>query len=102
VHALALVDGAAYLVHLAMDACTRKSMPLVGASFRCGKTIKLVTDNPAGNVKNLRAVKRPVYEWSVEDIARLRGSFDVFEEQLEVELDITTGLRSGELRIVLS
>jgi integrase len=34
----------------------------------------------------------------VEDIARLRHSFDVFEEQLMVELDITTGLRSGELR----
>lgn len=96
--AFALVDGAAYLVHLAIDACTRKSLPLVGTIFRYGKTIMLETDNPAGDVKKPRAVKRPVYEWPVEDIARLRGSFDVFEEQLMVELDITAGLRSGELR----
>jgi integrase len=75
-----------------------KILTLVGTIFRYGKTIKLVKDNPAGDVKKPRAVKRAVYEWSVEDIARLRHSFDVFEEQLMVELDITTGLRSGELR----
>jgi integrase len=75
-----------------------KILTLVGTVFRYGKTIKLVKDNPAGDVKKPRAVKRAVYEWSVEDIARLRHSFDVFEEQLLVELDITTGLRSGELR----
>ena len=30
VRGLTLIGGAAYLLHLAMDACTRKSLPLLG------------------------------------------------------------------------
>ena len=75
-----------------------KILTLVGTIFRFGKSIKLVVDNPAADVRKPKATKKAVYEFSVEDIARLRKSFDVFEERLMVELDITTGLRSGELR----
>jgi hypothetical protein len=60
VRALALVDGAAYLVHLAMDACTRKSLPLVGTIFRYGKTIMLETDNPASKSSSWsNSISRP-------------------------------------------
>ncbi len=75
-----------------------KILTFLGTVLRFGKQIKLVSDNPVSEVKKPRADKKAVYEFSVEDIARLRGSFEVFEERLMVELDITTGLRSGELR----
>jgi integrase len=75
-----------------------KILTLMGTILRHGKLLKVISDNPASDVKKPTASKVPMYEWSVEDIGRLRVSFEVQWEQLLVELDITTGLRSGELR----
>jgi integrase len=75
-----------------------KILTLIGTVFRFGKVIKLVMDNPAGDVKKPKAAKQPVYILEPEEIARLRAALDVPEERLLVELTITTGLRSGEIR----
>src|SRR5262249_25829742 len=75
-----------------------KILTLLGTVFRYGKRIKLVTDNPAADVKKPRAAKRPGYVLDVGEIARLRAALDVPHERLLVELAITTGLRSGEIR----
>lgn len=38
-----------------------KILTLIGTVFRFGKVIKLVMDNPAGDVKKPKATKKPVY-----------------------------------------
>jgi integrase len=75
-----------------------KILTLVGTVFRYGKRIGLMADNPAADVKKPRALKKPVYTLDVEEIARLRAALAVPSERLLVELAITTGLRSGEIR----
>lgn len=45
-----------------------------------------------------KAGKKAVYILEPEEIARLRAAFDVPWERLLVELTITTGLHSGEVR----
>lgn len=75
-----------------------KILTLAGTVFRYGKRINVLADNPMSEVKKPKAGKRTVYILEPDEIGRLRGSFDVEEEQLMVELDITTGLRSAELR----
>jgi integrase len=54
--------------------------------------------NPAADVKKPRAAKKTVYILEPEEIARLRAALSVPWERLLVELTITTGLRSGEVR----
>lgn len=75
-----------------------KILTLAGTVFRHGKLVKLVTDNPASDVRKPKAGKKAVYILEPEEIARLRAAFDVPWERLLVELTITTGLRSGEIR----
>jgi integrase len=75
-----------------------KILTLVGTVFRYGKRINLVADNPAADVKKPRAAKRAVYVLEPDEIARLRAAFVCGWERLLVELAITTGLRSGEVR----
>jgi integrase len=75
-----------------------KILTLVGTVFRYGKRIKLVADNPASEVRKPKAAKKAVYILEPEEIARLRAALDVPFERLLVELTITTGLRSGEIR----
>jgi integrase len=75
-----------------------KILTLIGTVFRYGKRIKLVTDNPASEVRKPKAAKKAVYILQPEEIARLRAALDVPCERLLVELTITTGLRSGEIR----
>jgi len=57
-----------------------------------------MTDNPAAGVKKPRAVRKAVYILEPEEIARLRAALDVPWRRLLVELTITTGLPSGEVR----
>ncbi len=75
-----------------------KILTLIGTVFRYGKIIKLASDNPASEVKKPRATKKAVYILEPEEIARLREALEVPFERLLVELTITTGLRSGEIR----
>lgn len=60
--------------------------------------MKLAADNPVADVKKPKARKRPVYVMEPGEIAKLRAALDVPWERLLVELAITTGLRSGEIR----
>jgi integrase len=76
----------------------QKVLTLIGTVCRYGKRIGLMTNNPVGDVKKPRAARRSVYVLDVEEIARLRAALDVPHEGLLVELAITTGLRSGEIR----
>ena len=55
-------------------------------------------NNPAADLKKPRAAKKPVYTLDLDEIARLRAVLDVPSERLLIELAITTGLRSGEIR----
>ena len=75
-----------------------KILTLLGTLFRYGRRIKLVLDNPAADVKKPKGSKRSVYILDPEEIGRLRAALDVPWERLLVELTITTGLRSGEVR----
>jgi integrase len=65
---------------------------------RYGKRIGLMSANPAADVKKPRAPRKPVYTLDVDEIARLRAALDVPSERLLIELAITSGLRSGEIR----
>jgi integrase len=75
-----------------------KILTLIGTVFRFGKRIKLVTENPASDVKKPKAARRAVYILEPDEIGRLRAALDDLRDRLLVELDITTGLRSGEIR----
>jgi integrase len=75
-----------------------KILTLGGTVWRYGRRIKLVDGNPFADVKKPRAAKRVPYILDVEEISKLRAALNVPAEQLLVELTITTGLRSGEVR----
>lgn len=75
-----------------------KILILLGTIFRYGKSIKFMNDNPAADVKKPQGTKRSVYILDPEEIGRLRAALNVLWEKLLVELAITTGLRSGEVR----
>jgi integrase len=69
-----------------------------GTVWRYGRRITLVDGNPFADVKKPRAAKRVPYILDVEEIGRLPAALNVPFERLLVELTITTGLRSGEVR----
>ncbi|MDB6013467.1 MAG: integrase family protein [Gammaproteobacteria bacterium] len=75
-----------------------KILTLIGTVLRHGKIIKLVIDNAAADVKKPKGAQKPVYILEPEEIGRLRAALDISWERLLVELVITTGLRSGEIR----
>ena len=75
-----------------------KILTLGGTVWRYGRRIKLVDGNPFADVKKPRAAKRQPYILDVEEIGRLRSALSVPMERLLVELTITTGMRSGEVR----
>jgi integrase len=75
-----------------------KILTLLGTVFRYGKRIRLMPDNPAADVLKPRAMKKRVYTLDADEIARLRAAPDVPSGRLLIELAITTGLRSGEIR----
>jgi integrase len=75
-----------------------KILTLGGTVWRYGRRIKLVDGNPFADVKKPRAAKRQPYILDVEEIGRLRAALSVPVERLLVELTITTGMRSGEIR----
>jgi len=75
-----------------------KILTLGGTVWRYGRRINLVDGNPFADVKKPRAAKRVPYILDAEEIGRLRGALSVPAERLLVELTITTGLRSGEVR----
>jgi integrase len=75
-----------------------KILTLLGTLFRYGRRIGLVDGNPAADVKKPKASKRAVYILDPEEIGRLRAALTVTWEKILVELTITTGLRSGEMR----
>jgi integrase len=75
-----------------------KILTLGGTVWRYGRRIKLVDANPFADVRTPRAAKRQPYILDVEEIARLRAALHVPMERLLVELTITTGMRSGEIR----
>jgi integrase len=66
--------------------------------WRYGRRIKVATDNAFADVRKPKTAKRGVYVLDVEEIARLRAALEVTSDRLVVELAITTGLRSGEIR----
>ena len=73
-------------------------LTLLGAIFRYGQDIKLVSRNPVANVKKPRVRVRSIRILEPDEIQRLLGALDDAPERLMVELDLTTGLRSGEIR----
>jgi integrase len=66
--------------------------------WRYGRRIKLAEGNAIADVKKPRAAKRVPYILDVEEIGRLRAALAIPMERLLVELTITTGMRSGEVR----
>ncbi len=75
-----------------------KILTLGGTVWRYGRRIKLVDANPFADVRKPRAAKKPVYILDAGEIGRLRAALDVPAERILIELAITTGLRSGEMR----
>lgn len=75
-----------------------KIMTLGGMVWRYGRRIKVVTENPFGDVRKPRAAKRAVYVLDADEIGRLRAAFPTRRDRLLVEIAITTGIRSGKLR----
>jgi integrase len=75
-----------------------KVLILGGTVWRYGRRIKLVDGNPFADVRKPRAAKRVPYILDVEEIGKLRTALSVPFERLLVELTLTTGLRSGEIR----
>jgi len=83
------------------DRSVAKLLTLAGSVFRYAMARELMDGNPAAVVKKPRAAKRVPYVLDKAEIARLRTALDVPHERLLVELAITTGLRSGELRALV-
>jgi integrase len=75
-----------------------KIMTLGGMVWRYGRRIKVARENPFADVRKPKAVKRSVYVLDTDEIGRLRAALVVPWERLLVELAITTGIRSGEVR----
>jgi integrase len=80
------------------DRSVAKLLTLMGTVFRFAQRQELMDSNPAAAIRKPRAAKRTPYMLTVEDIAKLRAALDVPMERLLIELTITTGLRSGEIR----
>ena len=75
-----------------------KLLYLLGTVFRFAQRQELMDCNPAAAVPKPRAAKHKPYMLTVEDIAKLRQALDVPMERLLIELTLTTGIRSGEVR----
>ena len=75
-----------------------KLIILLGTVFRFAQRQELMANNPASSVHKPRARKRAVYMLDPSEIARLRAALDIPWQRLLVELTITTGIRSGEIR----
>jgi integrase len=75
-----------------------KILILGGSVWRYGRRIKMVDGSPFADVRKPRAGKREPYILDAAEIARLRGALDVPFERLLIELTLTTGMRSGEVR----
>lgn len=75
-----------------------KILTLLGSVFHYGEDIGLVSRNPVAKVKKPRAAIRPILILEPDQIQRLLAALDDPQERLLVELDLMTGLRSGELR----
>lgn len=75
-----------------------KILTLGGTIWRYGRRVKLADDNPFADVKKPKAAKRVPYVLDADEIGKLRDALEVPWERLLVELTITTGLRSGEIR----
>lgn len=75
-----------------------KILTLGGTVWRYGRRIGVVDGSPFADVKKPKATKRVPYILDAGEIAKLREALDVSWQRLLVELTITTGLRSGEVR----
>jgi integrase len=75
-----------------------KILTLGGTIWRYGRLIDVASDNPFADVKKPRITRKAVYVLSPEEIAKLRAELTVTFERLIVEIAITMGLRSGEIR----
>ena len=71
---------------------------LGGSVWRYGRRIKMVDGSPFADVRKPRAAKREPYILDAADIAKLRAALNVPYERLLIELTLTTGMRSGEVR----
>jgi Phage integrase family len=75
-----------------------KILILGGSAWRYGRRIKMVDGSPFADVRKPRAAKREPYILDAGEIAKLRAALDVPFERLLIELTLTTGMRSGEVR----
>jgi toxin ParE1/3/4 len=75
-----------------------KILILGGSVWRYGRRIKMVDGSPFADVRKPRAAKREPYILDAAEIAKLRAALDVPFERLLIELTLTTGMRSGEVR----
>jgi integrase len=75
-----------------------KILILGGSVWRYGRRIKMVDGSPFADVRKPRAAKREPYILDASEIGRLRAALDVPAERLLIELTLTTGMRSGEIR----
>jgi integrase len=75
-----------------------KILILGGSVWRYGRRIKMVDGSPFADVRKPRAAKREPYILDAGEIAKLRAALDVPAERLLIELTLTTGMRSGEVR----
>jgi len=80
------------------DRSLAKLLTLLGTVFRFAQRQELMDGNPAALVRKPKAVSHQPYLLDGAEIQRLREALDVPWQRLPVELTITTGLRSGELR----
>ncbi len=80
------------------DRSVAKLITLLGTVFRFAQRHELMDSNPAAAVRKPRPAKHTPYMLTVEDVAKLRQALDVPMERLLIELTLTTGLRSGEIR----
>jgi integrase len=75
-----------------------KVLILGGSVWRHGRDHYKIATNPFADVKKPRAAKREPYILDAAEIAKLRAALDVPAERLLIELTLTTGMRSGEVR----
>jgi integrase len=75
-----------------------KILILGGSVWRYGRRIKMVDGSPFADVRKPRAAKREPYILDAAEIAKLRTALDIPFERLLIELTLTTGMRSGEVR----
>jgi integrase len=78
-----------------------KILTLGGTVWRYGRRTQLADGNPFADVKKPKAAKRTPYILDADEIGRLRATLEVPSERLLIELAITTGLRSGEIRALV-